>query len=365
MRTGTSVLMMLLCVIASIGFGQQAAPNGVPATAMSRQQALDRAAAYNAALKMLGASGGVVGPGGQMPGVSSGAAVQLPAPAPKGKQGKTPSAAESLTLSRTLPLPGNANAALAISDAAFDADPQMRAAADGHLIYTWGKGIPSIVCGLFQVTEIDLEAGEHAPEKDVDVGDDEFHISVHKGADRLGEFDYLIIKPTVANVETTLTIGTNRRVYYFRLIATQTEHMARISFSYPEDEERRKKEEERLARERQAEAAHLAALAPDKEIKNWKYTLETHGRDAHFMIPLSVGDDGARTYIQLSQAVRKLGLPVLQITGATGPIPANSHWEENRLIVDALFDRGCLLQGVGGKQQRVCIQNEAAKKGER
>ena len=364
MRTGLSVLMLLLCGTASIGLAQQA-PNGVPASAMSRQQALDRAAAYNAALKMLGASGGVVGPGGQIPGAPSGGAVQPPAAAPKGKQGKTASAGESLTLSRTLPLPGNAKAALAISDAAFDADPQMKAAADGHLIYTSGKGIPSIVCGLFQVTEIDLEAGEHAAEKDVDVGDDEFHITVHKGPDRLGEFDYLIIKPTVANVETTLTIGTNRRVYYFRLIATQTEHMARISFSYPEDEERRKKEDERLARERQAEAAHLAALAPNKEIKNWKYTLETHGRDAHFMIPLSVGDDGARTYIQLSQAVRKLGLPVLQITGATGPIPANSHWEENRLIVDALFDRGCLLQGVGGKQQRVCIQNETAKKGDR
>ena len=364
MRAVTYVSMMTLCIPASVGFAQQA-PNGVPASAMSRQQALDRAAAYNAALKMLGASGGVVGPGGQMPGAPSGGAIQPAAPAPKGKQGKTAAAGESLTLSRTLPLPGNAKAALAISDAAFDADPQMKAAADGHLIYTWAKGIPSIVCGLFQVTEIDLEPGEHAPEKDVDVGDDEFHISVHKGADRLGEFDYLIIKPTVANVETTLTIGTNRRVYYFRLIATQTEHMARISFSYPEDEERRKKEEERLAREREAEAARLAALAPDKEIKNWKYTLETHGRDAHFMIPLSVGDDGARTYIQLSQAVRKLGLPVLQITGATGPIPANSHWEENRLVVDALFDRGCLLQGVGGKQQRVCIQNETAKKWDR
>ena len=75
------------------------------------------------------------------------------------------------------------------------------------MIYTWGKGIPPIVCALLQVTEIDLEPGEHATEKDVDVGDDEFHISVHKGADRVGEFDYLIIKPTVANVETTLTVG--------------------------------------------------------------------------------------------------------------------------------------------------------------
>ena len=111
-------------------------------------------------------------------------ALSAAAPAPKGKQGKTASAAESVTVEPDAPLPGNAKAALAISDSAFNADPQMKAAADGHVIYTWGKGIPPIVCGLFQVTEIDLEPGEHAPEKDVDVGDDEFHISVHKGADR-------------------------------------------------------------------------------------------------------------------------------------------------------------------------------------
>jgi type IV secretory pathway VirB9-like protein len=80
------------------------------------------------------------------------------------------------------------------------------------------------------------------------------------------------------------------------------------------------------------------------------------------MLPVSVGDDGSRTEIQLLQQVRKLGLPAFEITGAAGPIPANSHWEENKLIVDALFDRGCLLSGVGKSQQRVCIHNDTDKK---
>jgi len=330
---------------------QSPSPNTAPATAMTKQQALERAAAYDAALKMLGASGGIVGPPGQ---ANSSAA--------KHERKPSKETVEPLPLTRTAPLPGNVKAALAMSDSALNSDPQPKPSPDGRVIYTWGKGIPPIVCALLQVTEIDLQPGEHATEKDVDVGDDEFHISVHKAADRVAEFDYLIIKPTVANVETTLTVGTNRRVYYFRLIATQNEHIARISFTYPEEEEHRKKAEEQLAKAKVEEAARLAALAPDKEIKNWKYSLEVHGRDAHYMIPLSVGDDGSRTYIQLSQEVRKVGLPVLEIAGATGPIAANSHWEENRLIVDALFDRGCLLQGVGKKQQRVCIRNEARKK---
>jgi type IV secretion system protein VirB9 len=352
MKTRNYLFCFVLFVVAFVrtALAQQLNPtSATPAPAMTKQQALERAAAYDAALKMLGASGGIVGPNGQ-------------STAPKHERKQSKETVEALPLTRTAPLPGNVKAALAMSDSALNSDPQPKPSPDGRVIYTWGKGIPPIVCALLQVTEIDLEPGEHATEKDVDVGDDEFHISVHKGADRVGEFDYLIIKPTVANVETTLTVGTNKRVYYFRLIATQTEHIARISFTYPEEEERRKRAEEQLAKAKSEEAIHLAALAPSKTIKNWKYSLEVHGKEAHYMIPLSVGDDASRTYIQLSQDVRKVGLPVLEIAGATGPIPANSHWEENRLIVDALFDHGCLLQGVGKKQQRVCIRNEARKK---
>lgn len=345
--------LTLLAAACSTGaLAQQPTANTVPPTGMTKQQAMERAAAYDTALKMLGASGGIVGPNGQA----------NPSTTPKHERKQSKETVEPLPLTRTAPLPGNVKAALAMSDSALNADPQPKPSPDGRVIYTWGKGIPPIVCALLQVTEIDLEPGEHATEKDVDVGDDEFHISVHKGADRVGEFDYLIIKPTVANVETTLTVGTNRRVYYFRLIATQTEHIGRISFTYPEEEERRKKAEEQLAKAKEQEAVHLATVAPSKTVTNWKYTLEVHGKEARYMIPLSVGDDGSRTYIQLSQDVRKIGLPVLEITGATGPIPANFHWEENRLVVDALFDRGCLLEGVGKKQQRVCIQNEASKR---
>jgi type IV secretion system protein VirB9 len=326
--------------------------------AMTREAALQRAAGYNAALAMLGAQGGVVGPGGQQPGV-----VNPPPAAPaKGKNSKTLSAAEPLALMRTAPLPVNVRSALMLTDAAFGTDPQAKPGPDGRVIYTFGGGIAPIVCALLQVTEIDLEPGEHSTEKDVDVGDDEFHISVHKGGDRAAEFDYLIIKPTVANVETTLTVGTNKRVYYFRLIATQREHIARIAFTYPEEEARRRKEAELAKKAEADEAVRLEALAPNREMKNWKYSLDLRGKQAHYMVPVSVADNGLRTEIQLSQQVRKLGLPAFEITGAAGPIPANSHWEENKLIVDALFDRGCLLQGVGKNQQKVCIHNDADKK---
>ena len=348
-------------------WGQQQTPSAgvtptlAPAPVMTPQQALERAAAYNAALEMLGASGGVMS--SAVPSAATSASSGKGMSKSKASGSELRRNDESQALQRVAPLPGNVKAALAMTAVAMNVDPRPMAATDGRVIYTFGEGIPPIVCSLLQVTEIDLEPGERATERDVDAGDDEFKITVHKGSERGGAFDYLVIKPTVADIETTLTVATDRRVYYFRLLATQKEHIARIAFVYPEEEKRRKKAEEEAERAKGAEVTRLAALAPPKEIRHWKYTLDVHGRDAHYLVPLSVGDDGLRTHIQLSQDVRKIGLPTIVLKGAMGPIPANSHWEENKLVVDALFDEGCLLEGVGKQQQRVCIHNETVKGG--
>jgi type IV secretion system protein VirB9 len=164
-----------------------------------------------------------------------------------------------------------------------------------------------------------------------------------------------------------MTVGTDRRVYYFRLRSTEHEYLSRVAFTYPEEEAARKKakEEEAASKVKAAAeaAAKLAALAPPLIVTSWKYTVATHGRDAQYLLPLSVGDDGVRTHIQLLQLARTHGLPVLQIRDASGPIPANSHWEQNTLIVDAIFENGCLLEGVGRKQQRVCIHNDGVGNG--
>ncbi len=107
-----------------------------PATAMTQQQALERAAAYDAALKMLGASGGIVGPNRQA-GIQSGSS--------KHERKQSKEVVEPLPLIRTAPLPGNVKAALAMSDSALNTDPQPKPSPDGRVIYTWGKASPNCV----------------------------------------------------------------------------------------------------------------------------------------------------------------------------------------------------------------------------
>ena len=266
-----------------------------------------------------------------------------------------------LELARELPIPDNARVALSLSKSVIDGDPQPHLSSDGHVVFTFGKGMPTIITALKQVTEIDLEPGETVNKDGIDRGDERLSYDIGKAATGPNGFNYLALKPTALGIDTSMTIGTDRRVYYLRVQSTSSQFIARAAFSYPEDEAAHKKaveeETEALAKEEAKNAAMLAALASKTAVTSWKYTVEQHGRDSRYLLPLSVGDDGVHTHIQLSQQARTRGLPVLQIKDATGPIPANSHWENNELIVDALFQDGCLLQGVGKKQQRVCIHN--------
>jgi type IV secretion system protein TrbG len=138
--------------------------------------------------------------------------------------------------------------------------------------------------------------------------------------------------------------------------------MARVAFTYPDDEAKILKaadEAKRAAAERQkAEAERLAKLSTDKPLRNWNYEVKLHGKDAQYLKPEKIADDGVHTHITLSEEARHRGLPVVEITDARGPIPANARWDGNELIIDAVFEQACLVEGVGRKQQRACITNQ-------
>ena len=134
--------------------------------------------------------------------------------------------------------------------------------------------------------------------------------------------------------------------------------MRRVAFTYPEDEAKKRASAEAAAQREKLAAAKLAALDTEKPLRNWKYKVKLHGRDAEYLRPWKIGDDGVHTHIGMPEEARHRGLPVIQISDARGPIPANARWNGNELIVDAVFEHACLLEGVGRKQQRACITNE-------
>jgi type IV secretory pathway VirB9-like protein len=290
---------------------------------------------------------------------------------------------------RPIRLPPNSIKALAMSQDAINTEPEARQDKDGRIVFTFGKGLPTVICAPYQVCEIDFEPGETVAEESLDAGDAEsLKVSVKKVGTGAAAFSYLVVKPVAENVSTTMTIGTDRRVYYIRVLsmANGGQFMPRVAFYYPEEEAARlqaavaaaaekekadaakqaaalEEKQKALAAERaKAEASRQAAIqaaaeAAAKVVRPWKYKLAVHGSDAHFLVPTAIGDDGVHTHIQLTNIARTRGLPVIQIRDASGPIPANYKWNGDELVVDAIFEDGCLLHGVGRKQQRVCIHN--------
>ena len=272
----------------------------------------------------------------------------------------------SIEVERQAALPPNARQGLALSESWLASGPNPVADAEGRVVYAYGKGLPTVVCSVLQVCELDLQPGE-TPEKDaLDWGDHRFEVATRTAGSGGKAFTYLVLKPTQTGLDTTMTIGTNKRPYYVRLVSTGHDHMARVAFSYlAEDQQGAKPETSAAAEVHQAEElkkhgeeVHLASLNTDRPLRNWAYRVKMHGKDAAYLRPEKIGDDGTHTHIVLSEEARHRGLPVVQLQDARGPIPANARWAGNELIVDAVFDHACLLAGVGRGQQRACISND-------
>ncbi len=269
---------------------------------------------------------------------------------------------DAIEMQRQIPLSPSARMALSLSEGWLTGGATPVQAADGRVLYTYGQGVPVIVCAILQVCELDLQAGETPVHDALDWGDHRFEVASRTSGSGSNEFTYLVFKPQQAGLDTTLTVGTNKRPYYVRLVSTSHDHMARVAFRYPQEEEdkrqaavaAKKEEEERAA----SAAENLRRLSTVKPLRNWNYHIQLHGKDAAYLRPEKIADDGVHTHISLSEEARHRGLPVVQLKDARGPIPANRRWDGNELIVDAVFAKACLLAGAGRHQQRACITNE-------
>lgn len=270
--------------------------------------------------------------------------------------------AGAMQLVREVSLPANASLALSLSEGVQVSGAPPTTDSKGRVLYEYGRGVPTVVCSVLQVCELDFEPGESLSKDALDWGDHRFEVVARTAASGSDHFIYLVVKPTEPGLDTTATIGTDRRLYYVRLVSTDHGHMARVAFTYPDEEAQKLKAAEEAKRaeaeHQKVEAERLAQLSTDKPLRNWNYAVKMHGKDASYLKPRSIADDGIHTHITLSEEARHRGLPVVEIADARGPIPANARWNGNELVIDAVFEHACLVEGVGRKQQRACITNE-------
>ena len=231
------------------------------------------------------------------------------------------------------------------------------AGSDGRVLYSFGAGLPTVVCAPLRVCMVELQAGEKIV-GEPQIGDSvRWNISPALYGTGDQATSVIVLKPQTPGLDTNLLVTTDRRAYYLRLISKTEDYVARIAFAYADDDTNRKWQQQ-VAEQKAVtkQEKHIVDLAPaviTAEKLNFDYTVK--GGNEHIR-PLRVFDDGAKTYIRMPTEIKHREVPVLVVIGADGKGEmTNYRVREQTYIVDRLFDRANLVLGAGKKAQKVEI----------
>lgn len=229
---------------------------------------------------------------------------------------------------------------------------------DGRVMYSYGAGLPTVVCAPLRVCMIELQAGEKMV-GEPHIGDSvRWNISPAMYGSGDQATAVIILKPQAPGLDTNLLITTDRRAYYLRLLSKPEDYVARVAFAYPEDDSGRKWQQQLAEQQAQAKREKHAAELPTTMIVveklNFDYTVR--GGDES-MRPVRVFDDGEKTYLQMPSEIQHREAPVLLVIGRDGKGEmTNYRVKDQTYIVDRLFDRAHLVLGSGKKAQKVEIR---------
>ena len=139
---------------------------------------------------------------------------------------------------RLVELSKNEERALAIGDEQRRVDPQAAKGNDARVTFVFGEGLPTVITAPFHVSIVELEPGETITGPPA-IGDS-VRWEIAPGTSGTGPLaqPLVIVKPHDAGLDTNLVIMTNKRTYYLRLVSRENDYIARIGFSYKEDEDR-------------------------------------------------------------------------------------------------------------------------------
>ena len=229
---------------------------------------------------------------------------------------------------------------------------------DGRVLYSYGAGLPTVVCAPLRVCIIELQSGEKLA-GEPHIGDSvRWNISPAMFGHGDSATTLIVLKPQIAGLDTNLLITTDRRAYYLRLLSKPEDYVARVAFAYPNDESSSSKWQEQIAKQKQEEQKNTIAKLPNNSVESLCFDYRVKGKD-DALKPVRVFDDGQKTFLQISRETRTREAPVLVVLGRDGKQEmVNYRVKGDMYIVDRLFDRAELILGTGKKAQKVEIQRE-------
>jgi type IV secretion system protein VirB9 len=221
---------------------------------------------------------------------------------------------------------------------------------DGSVKFIYGAAQPSIVCAPLQVCDVELQPGEQV--NSIHLGD-AARWSIEPAITSYGddEVQHLIIKPMDADLSTSLIVTTNRRTYHLSLRSTRADYMAHVSFTYMDDA---MKKWQAVAATEKVEHEKQTIPETGEYLGNLDFNYQVEGNSS--LKPLRVYNDSKKTIIEMPLAMSQGEAPTLLVVrGDDEQTMVNYRVQDDRYIVDGLFDKAVLITGVGDSQDRVTI----------
>ena len=227
-------------------------------------------------------------------------------------------------------------------------------ARDGSIAFVYGSGQTQILCAVLQVCDVAIQPGEQV--NNLNVGDPRFLVEPAITGIGPAQRLHLLIKALDVGLDTSLVVTTDRRTYHLRLRSSRTEFMPYVSFIYPDEAQakwdaiRAKETMERHNNTIPLTGEYLGNL-------NFNYCITGNTR----WKPTRVFNDGVKTIIEMPQAMQQTQAPTLLVLRHAGlfkkaeTVMVNYRVQNNRFIVDTVFDKAILIAGVGRNQDKITI----------
>ena len=261
----------------------------------------------------------------------------------------------------------------------------------GLVTFTYGSGIPTVVCALLELTDLAFEKGESI--LSVQLGDSvRWNIESAISGSANDSVEHLIVKPLEAGLKTSVLITTDRSTYHIRLKSTEADFMPAVVFSYPnslklpskkhygddsylqytsnyvsnEDHNDNSETNSSLKNYSSVQnvsyegnsrpALNVAATYNDStQRRNYNYSVDGDSK----IIPQNVYDDGKRTFIVMNNPINSSYLPVLQeissesflFFGEDKTNTINFTYFDNTFVVDGIYSHLRLISKNGEEKQ--------------
>jgi type IV secretion system protein VirB9 len=242
--------------------------------------------------------------------------------------------------------------------------------ANSSVEFRFGESLPTIVCAILQVTDIELQPGEVVTH--VNLGDT-IRWTVESAVSGSGsdQVEHLIVKPRDIGLSTSLVVTTDRRTYHLLLVSHETEFMHDVTFLYDGTPSM------------SAQPAVVSATpAPSPAVADPPATRHGDGKqirlvnreeadddDESYRVsgtadwkPVEVYSRNGKTYLEMPSSVRHKEAPVLFEERKAGwfhheKILVNYRVHGKWYVVDRVLDNATLVSGVGSGQEKVDIRH--------